>query len=91
MLCGCASGPELPEIPERETLKLDVAVDRVYGQLVDNPMDPEANGEVAQVLHRLGQYPAAELLRSLCSPKSSRCPPRSPDRSHCSYRRSKTF
>ncbi|MCP5112287.1 MAG: tetratricopeptide repeat protein [bacterium] len=62
VLAGCAFGPELPEIPERATLKLDIAVDRVYGQLADNPMDPEANGTVARVLHRLGQYPEAELL-----------------------------
>ena len=61
-MCGCASGPGLPELPAREDLKLDVAVERVYGELLASPRDPEVNGRLAMLLHGMGQYPEAELL-----------------------------
>lgn len=77
MLTACATGPELPEIPERTELTFDISVEPVYGALLDEPLNAEANGNLAGVLHRLGQHREAALFYErahLLEPGSFRWP-----------------
>lgn len=62
LLAGCALGPDLPEVPAREELRLDTSVDPPYEDVLANPEDPAANGRLGIVLHRLGRPAQAELF-----------------------------
>ena len=62
LFAACASGPELPEIPERTELALDISVEPAYGAVLSDPLDPEVNGRLARVLHKLGQHREAALF-----------------------------